>query len=52
MNKALTIVALIILALVLVKGLTYAWLGMRVLNFIFIILAFVAVGWVWGKLSK
>jgi len=52
MNRVIAIIAIIILLLVLVKGLAYAFLGMRLLNFVFIVLAFVGVGWLWGKLSK
>lgn len=52
MNRIIAIIAIIILLLVLVKGLAYAFLGTRLLNFVFIVLAVVGVGWLWGKLSK
>jgi len=52
MNRVIAIIAIVVLLLVLVKGLAFAWLGMRVLNFVFIILAFVVVGWLWGKFTK
>jgi len=51
-TRIISIIAIIILLLVLVKGLAFAWLGMKVLNFAFIILAFVAVGYLWGKFTK
>jgi hypothetical protein len=51
-NIALAVIALIALLWVLAHGLHHAWMGLRVPAFGFIILAFVAIGWLWGRFSK
>ena len=45
-NIILAVVAILVLGLVLLKGLAHAWMALGVLKFAFIILAFVAVGWI------
>ena len=52
MNRVIAIIALVLLALVLTKGLAKAWMGIGIPAFMFIILAFVGIGWLWGKMSK
>jgi hypothetical protein len=52
MNRIIAIIAIALLLLVLFKGLSHAWLGMRALSFIFVIGGFVGLGWLWGKFTR
>ena len=47
-----SLIAIIILGWVLVKGLATAWVGLKLLPAVGIVLAFVVIGWLWGRLSK
>ena len=51
-NLILSILAFIILGYVLIKGLATAWMAVKLLPFICIIVVFVIVGWLWGRFSK
>jgi hypothetical protein len=51
-NIIIALLVCLVLVWVLFKGLAHAWMALGVLKFGFIILAFVAVGWIWGRLSK
>lgn len=51
-NVILSVFAVLILLWVLFKGLATAWVGLKLLPAVAIVLAFVAVGWFWGRLSK
>jgi len=51
-NIALSILALIVLGYVLIKGLATAWVAMKLLPLVCILIAFVGVAWLWGRLSK
>jgi hypothetical protein len=51
-NLVLAIVAFIILGWVLFKGLATAWVALKLLPFVGILLAFVIVAWLWGRFSR
>ena len=52
MNKAITIISGCLLGGVLIYGLSHAWMVVGILKFIFIIAAFVGVGYVCGRLHR
>lgn len=51
-NVVLSIVAIIILGYVLIKGLATAWVAMKLLPMVGILAAFLVVAWLWGRFSK
>ena len=51
-NLILALLAMFVLGWVLVKCLATAWIGMKLLPFAGLLLAFVVVGWLWGKFTK
>lgn len=50
-NILLTIVAIAILLMALIKGLATAWFGMKLLPAVGILLIFMVVCWLWGRWS-
>lgn len=51
-NIALSVLAVLILGWVLFKGLTTAWVALKLLPLVGILVAFVIVAWLWGRFSK
>jgi len=51
-NITLSLFAVIILGWVLFKGLATAWVALKLLPLIGILVAFVVIAWLWGHYSK
>lgn len=51
-NIIIAVAAICLLLWVLAKGLHHAWMAMHVPAFGFIIIAFVGIGWLWGRFTK
>lgn len=51
-NIALTILAIILLGWVAIKCLTTAWVALKLLPAVVMVLLFLGIGWFWGRFSK
>lgn len=51
-NIILSVLAIFILLWVLFKGLSTAWVAMKLLPLAGILLIFVVVAWLWGRFSR
>lgn len=51
-NYVISIIAIIILGFIAIKFLATAWVGLKLLPAVALVVLFLGVGWLWGKLTK
>lgn len=51
-NAIIAIIAIILIGWVLLKCLATAWVGLKLLPAVAIVVAVLGIGWLWGKFTK